>query len=285
MNNRRLERILLKLAQQREPQLVMPGWEQSPNALKRLARSLADYNLLVIMGNVPAHLIGEKDRHIQNWVNTYARFHNLLAQTLFPNYSALEARFADEHHPVIVVIEARISPVLEAMAGYLVPFVASRQPYTRVMESELHDLMEFILSRLAVDDLSSPIFNTLVQDGIKNVRRLLEQPVQHIALTDFDRRIFEEIPKPVTLPTATTTREMPAVAATPAPQPAPSEPEIQEMKLETLEEIAASPLTPTERMFVRPVNLTFDRTPPVPGLPGQQASRERKPPIETPPNK
>lgn len=271
MTTQRLERILFKLAEQHAPHLVKPGWEQTPNALRRLARSLADYNLLIIMGSVPAHLAGEKEKHIQNWVNAYARFHNLLAQTLFPSYAALEARFADEYAPTVIVIEAQIAPIFEAMAGYLVPFVASRKSHTRVPEAELQELTEVILSRLAANDLSRPIYITLLQDSMTNVRKLLELPIQQIALTDFDRRLFDEVPKPLTLPTSTNTREMMAVSAGPPAVAPAAEPE--EFKLEQFDEIEAAPLTPTERMFIRPLNLTFERKPPVPDLPARKPQK------------
>lgn len=272
ITNQRLERILLKLAQQHAPHLVRPGWEQKPNALKQLARALADERLLVIMGNVPAHLNGERDQHIQNWVNTYARFHNLLVQTLFPNYAALEARFADEYAPTVVVIEAQITPTIETMASYLVPFVASRQPYTRVPDQEVETLMEAILARHAANDLSRPIYDVMLRDGMKIVRRLLEIPVQQIALTDFDTRLFADVPKPRTMPKPTGSLEPAVAAAAPvkaAPQPMieTSQPVRQELKIEDLEEVEKSRLTPTDRMFSRPVNLTFERTPPVPPLP------------------
>jgi hypothetical protein len=277
ITNQRLERILLKLAQQYAPDVLKPGWEEKPNALKQLARALADERLLVIMGNCPAHLNGERDQHIQNWVNAHARFHNLLAQTLFPNYSALEARFADEYAPTVVVIEAQITPMVEAMAGYLIPFIASRQTYTRVPDHEVETVMEAIMARMAANDLSRPIYDVMVRDGMSIIRRLLQIPVQQIALTDFDTRLFAEVPKPRTMPKPTGSLD-PAVvqraqAQASAPPQAVAQPAIQEqpirqeLKIEDLEEVEKSRLTPTDRMFVRPVSLTFERTPPVPPLP------------------
>ncbi|HEX2621906.1 MAG TPA: hypothetical protein VHL11_17235, partial [Phototrophicaceae bacterium] len=109
--------------------------------------------------------------------------------------------------------------------------------------------------------------------------------------TDFDRNIFPQMQKPPTLPgTGDLSKHLAqAVASTaaaspppakPQPQPTPApvapepEPERVEFKLEQFDEIEQSPLTPTERMFIRPVNLTFERKPPVRDLPGQAGQKK-----------
>lgn len=272
--NQRLERILVKLAQRHAPALLAPGWQGTTENLKRLARGLADYDFLVVMANVPERLLAERETHIQNWATAYAKFHNLMAHNLFPNYSALNVRFADDGMPPAIVFQAKISPIVEVMAGYLVPYVASRQAFARVADSEIRELIDEILVKLATTDLSEPVYHMLVKDGIACTRRLIELPMQHIALTDFDRNLFPTLQKPATLPRTgelpkLATQGVPTVPSHPAPAQPPREPELEkiEFKLEQLDEIESSPLTPTERMFIRPVNLAFERKPPVPELP------------------
>ncbi|MBC8170991.1 MAG: hypothetical protein H7X77_04950 [Anaerolineae bacterium] len=272
--NQRLERILVKLAQRHAPMLLTPGWQGTTENLKLLARGLADFDFLVVMAKVPDRLMPERDAQIQNWANAYARFHNLMAHNLFPNYSALNASFADDALPPVIVFQAKVAPIVEVMAGYLVPYVASRQAFARVAETEIRELIDEMLAKLATTDLSEPVYHMLVKDGIASARRLIELPMQHIALTDFDRNLFPQLHKPATLPR---TGELPKLAtqpvaaapthSAPAQPPHQPEPEKIELKLEQLEEIEYSPLTPTERMFIRPVNLAFERKPPVPDLP------------------
>lgn len=268
--SKRLERVLYKLAQKHAPHLAPIGWEQRPNYLKQTARLLAEYDLLILAANVPQHLNAKKDQLIQDWANAYAQFHNLLAQSLFPSYAALNASFADELQPPIIVFQANISPVVEAMAGYLVPYVASRQAFTRQPDEELNELMTVILQSLVADNLAQPIYNMLLQDGIANIRALLALPIQHIALTDFDRPLFKDVPKPPTLPKAANQPAQitpPAADTIPLVDSAARPTDDLPLDLDDLEQIEGSALTPTERMFIRPVDLQFKRKPPVPPPP------------------
>jgi hypothetical protein len=268
----RIERILTKLAQQRAPELLALHHDRSPEALKQLARKLAGYELLIVMANVPNHLQPEYKRHVQNWANALSRFHDLLAQTLFPSYAQLRAMMADDQQPPVIVFEARISPMVEIMAGYLIPYIATRQSYTTVPEDELRILVETMLHKLHAHDQPLPIYDILIRDAMEQTRRLIRLPLQYISLTDFDEPLFAELPKPPTLPKAPA-----AVSAVPTTAPeavpdstvvaAPPEPEF---KLEHLEDEDRTH-TPTDQMFVHPIFLNnSDRTdhhPPVPPPP------------------
>jgi hypothetical protein len=291
----RIERILTKLAQQRAPELLALFHDGSPQSLKQLARKLAGYELLIVMANVPNHLQPEYQRHLQNWANAISRFHDLLAQTLFPSYAHLKAMMADDQQPPVLVFEARIAPMVEVMAGYLIPYVASRQSYTTIPEDELRTLVETMLRKLHAHDQPLPIYDILIRDAMEQTRRLIRLPLQYIALTDFDEPLFVELSKPATLPKAPSAMPTPpepvvqqaaqhpvpqAVQSTPQPvaQPAaqPTPEAAPEFKLEYLEDEDKSQ-TPTDQMFVHPIFLNnSDRTdhhPPVPPPP----KRPKKP--------
>jgi hypothetical protein len=282
----RIERILTKLAQQRAPELLSLQQDNSPQSLKQLTRRLAGYELLIVMANIPNHLQPEYKRHVQNWANAVSRFHDLLAQTLFPSYAQLRAMMADDQQPPVLVFEARISPMVEIMAGYLIPYIASRQSYTNVPEDELRTLVETMLRKLHAHDQPLPIYDILIRDAMEQTRRLMRLPLQHIALTDFDEPLFDELSKPPTLPKAPTGAAAPSAQQTTAPfassQAANNANAIvadaleQEFKLEELQDEDKSQ-TPTDQMFVHPIYLSnSDRTdhhPPVPPPP----KRPKKP--------
>lgn len=301
----RIERILIKLAQQHAPELLNDHHNASPQSLKRLARRLAGYEQLVVMAQVPNHLQADVQMHVEHWARAISNFHDLLAQTLFPNYNRLRATFADDHQPPVLVFEAQISPMVEVMAGYLIPYIASRQSYTTVPEDELRLLVETMLHRLHAHDQPLPIYDILVRDSIEQIRELMRLPVKYIALTDFDERLFPEPSRPATLPKAPQTPPaapsspaaqppasnpaqangqipaQPVPPAAPPPQPAQTTPppaaEVpSELRLEQLQDEDRTH-TPTERMFVHPIFLnntdTPGHTPPVPRPP----KRPKKP--------
>lgn len=275
----RIERILTKLAQQRAPELLTAHHNGSPQSLRQLARKLAGYEQLIVMANVPNHLLPDYNRHVQNWANAISRFHNLLAQTLFPSYALLRAMFADDQRPPVLVFEARIAPMVEVMAGYLMPYIASRQSYTHLPEDELRQLVETMLHKLHAHDQPLPIYDILVRDGIEQTRRLIRLPVQHIALTDFDEPLFVELSRPKTLPKPSAPIAAPEVTTQPADSLPPPEAPQPEFKLEYLEDEDKAQ-TPTEQMFVHPVYLNnsdhTDHHPPLPPVP-RPPKRGKKP--------
>ena len=80
--DRRLELLLLALAEQYAPQLAQ-SWDRKGDLATRLpiwARQLANYNILVIMGDFPSSLqtLGQDvNAHIQDWVNSYGQLYHL----------------------------------------------------------------------------------------------------------------------------------------------------------------------------------------------------------------
>lgn len=246
----RLERILTKLAKTHAPHLL----NAAEVDYRRLAHQLAGYHLLVITVQIPSIVIESRDTHIQRWVNAYARFYQLLTQALFPSYADLSARYADDQLPPVVVLEGEASPVIQVMSGYVVPYLASRQAQALTSEAELRGLMSIVLEELEAHDLPRERYDLLLTDGVGALRRLLALPLQHVSLTDFDRPVFDAIPqRPESMPVDK--------AADPV------------YTLETLNEEADEPQTPTEQMFVVPISVKSKRRPPIPDLPEKDEPR------------
>lgn len=259
----RLERILVKLAQNHARHLIPSGWDSGRDVIERvqwLARKLADYNVLVIVGELDPPLRNLQDLHVQDWVQNYARLYYLLTQSLLPSQTGISAYYADEHLPVVVVLEGQSAPVLGTFAGFVTPYVASQQTRDRISELELIGLMDVVLDELAADDLARPTYENLRAACVDVVKRLLQATMRHVSLTGFDRPILGTQPVVPSDPT-------------PPPKPAttPSEPpsDLPEHTLEMLPDDDA-PLAPTEQMFIDRLPLPrnpSDRTPPVPPLP------------------
>jgi len=193
----RLERILTQLAAQHAPQ-VLPMWDRRGDyaqRLPRLARLLANYNLLVIMADFPQSLrAADQDPGalIQAWADAYGQLYTLLARALFPSFTRVSARYADSRWPVIVSIYGEAAPVIGVLAGYVAPFVVYRQPESTVSEVELIGLMEVILEELEASNLPRDASKRLVAEGASILKRLLLMPVRQLPVTEFDRTIFTD---------------------------------------------------------------------------------------------
>jgi hypothetical protein len=264
----RLERILHKLAQEHAAHLVPPGWEKSgePAArIQRLARQLASYNLAVLVGELPAEVAGLKDVYIEDWARGYGQIYNLLAQGLFPSFSQVNAFYADDHLPPVIVLQGEAVPVTVIIAAYITPYLAVRQRQGKVSDLELRGLMDVVLDELEGGDLPRPVYEQMRENGVIILRQMLNAPVRHISLSPFDRPILDDIVPPP-LPDA------PSVPP-PPPKPAGQLPEQARLQheLERLPDDEAAQ-TPTERLFVNPIPLPerpkpSRRRPPVPDLP------------------
>jgi hypothetical protein len=205
--DQRVEQILIMIAQQYAPMLLQT-WERRGDyqyRLPRLARGLANYGILVIMGDPPYLLrgLGEDVRtHIQDWVNAYANFYVLLAQTLFPSYTQISAHYTDDKWPVVIFMRGNAAALVQRMAGYVAPFISYRQMDQVVSEAELAGLMNLILEELEANSLPAETYKKLRADGITQLRHLLGVQIRQLVLTDFDQPLFTDSRRfvPPTLP-------------------------------------------------------------------------------------
>jgi hypothetical protein len=206
----RLEDVILRLAQQQAPQ-VLRAWNiNDPQRVARLARYLATYNVLVLVGDFPQNLRGvsqDMGVEIQKWVDGYGQLYLLLTRALFPSFTGVSAQYADDHWPVIITIRGESAPVIEALAGFVAPYVAVRQTETVMSELELIGLMETVLETLEAVTLPLDAYKRLVSDGVVLLKRLLGSSIRQLPLTNFDKPIFSDSerfipipPEPATLP-------------------------------------------------------------------------------------
>lgn len=284
----RLQRILVRLAQEHAAHLVRDGWDQAGDPLDRLqwlARQLAHYNVLVLLGDLRPELKPAREIHIQDWVRTCAQFYFLLARTLFDPQARLKAYLADEHDPPVAVLQSRNNayPVLEVMAGFVLPYLTARQP--RVHDLELYGLMDIVLRELAVDD---DRYHRLHRQGVALLENMLRATVQYVSLTPFDRPVFDVTSddRRAVAPRRSSPEESPAEQP-PAEQPPADEPPVSTPSLQqTIDEMQddSEVRTPTDRLFT--INIPLPRRPddrsgdtgplPFPGLRGDDDDDDSK---------
>jgi hypothetical protein len=204
MSNTRLDAILTRLARKHVPYLLnTPAADES--RLRLLAGALAKEGVLVLMGVLPDDLTATKEAHVNAWISTYGSLYVLLAGALFPSLTGVNAVYADNLLPPVIVMEGSCSAVMAVFAGYVVPYIAARQNAATMSEAELRGVMMMVLDELEGRDLPPARYNQVCNDGIAFLRHLLQGKVDTISLTDFARPIFQELktpppPKPPALP-------------------------------------------------------------------------------------
>lgn len=248
----RLERILTKLVQ-RHAAYLLQKTEGSAQRMQELAAGLARVGVLVMLAEVPQAFQLQKDELINQWVSWYGSLYLLLTERLFPSFTRLDAVYADDQQPTIIVMTGESTVVIDTIARFVVPYIAARQGDTMVSEAELNGVMTFVLDALEATDLPPHEYHNLNKGGMKLLQSLLSSPLRQATLTDFKRPMFKELKSqlpdpPQKTPTPTKPADIP-------------EPPITEE-------------TPTRQMFVSSIPIFYGpnrkptkRRPPIPDLP------------------
>jgi hypothetical protein len=205
MDYQKLERVLLALARQHAPNLI-PTYDvrqEETRRVQNLARALADYDVLVMMGDFPQSLVlltVDATTLVQRWLGSYIQFYSLLATQLFASHMPLVAQYGDDRWPVVIYMQGPITPVIQKMAGYVTPYVVQRQMDVRVSEAELLGLMDVMLDELEATNMPRAKFKKLREEGMVILRAMLESPIRQLPVTDFDRPIFSDSQRIVLTP-------------------------------------------------------------------------------------
>lgn len=198
----RIEHVLGNLAQQHAPALLNQPL-QGDARWRAMANGLARQGVLVLMAEVGAASHPNQDPLVNQWIALYGELYYAFAQALFPSFVGVDAVYADNQLPPMVVITGECVPVIRVLAGYAVPYVARRQG-TMPTDAEIRGVLVYMLDELEASDLPRVTYENLVQKGMDVLRRLCQQPLRQITLTDFSRPVFGEEPTqpqpPTTIP-------------------------------------------------------------------------------------
>jgi hypothetical protein len=209
-------RVLRAIAEENDTTryLITPGWQPTPQAVKTLAYQLAAHDTLVLMGYVPATLVAQQQSLVNDWQETHAALFSLLTKTLFPSLNTVTVRQAVDGPYVMLRLTSSAFDVLCALAGFIVPYVASRQTAAvKPAPAEMDVLLTEMLYDLEASDLAADRRRALMQEGRALLTRLIDSKVRQIALTDFKR---------VVVPELTASRPTPPAFDPPRPKPKPT---------------------------------------------------------------
>lgn len=194
MMDKRVEDILIMLARQYAPE-TLRRWDRSGDyaeRVPRLARQLANYDLLVIMGDFPQalqYIDEDLNKLLVQWVNLHGNFYTLLAKALFPPaMQHIRAHLTDDRWPMVIYLRGTATPLIQLMARQIVPFVAERQMNATLNRAELIGLIDMALEDLEAATL--PEYQQLKHKAFDIVRQMLENPIQQISLTVWEGQLL-----------------------------------------------------------------------------------------------
>lgn len=212
LSDARLEIALIAAARRHAPALVPAGWAHAGDyraPLSMLAGELARHHLLATTG-VSDNQDGLAGMRYNDWAGLYSALYTRISAVLFPSYPEVNAFYADEQVPPILLVHGQVMPVIDAIARYIVPFVAAKQG-AHVADMELLGLIDKVLLALEGDDLVRAAYRGLQGECAAIVRGLLDCGVrQHSLVPPADELGL------ITLPT-----DLPASAPPPPPPPPP----------------------------------------------------------------
>ncbi|MCB9450480.1 MAG: hypothetical protein H6672_03525 [Anaerolineaceae bacterium] len=201
-----------------------------PNALGHLARKLADFNILVLTGDtLPTfqYIADDTPRHLEAWVNTYGEIYKAFVGALFPHHNPnITGHHTDSQWPVIIYLRGVITPVIQAMADYVVPYIAVRQTERSIMPFELVGLLDMMLVQLEGQDIHHDVRTQLQNTCVQHLNTLLSSPIRQYPLMPGAPDLFTDSRpiQPIEIQS-----QRPPVSGSPAPEPPPKPPGVPGM--------------------------------------------------------
>ncbi|NDJ62598.1 MAG: hypothetical protein GYB67_15850, partial [Chloroflexi bacterium] len=198
----RLEAALMSVAQYYAPKHLPPEWRRPgdySHSLVELAQALTHEGVLLLIGDLPAHVNGADDMW-QVWLADYAAFYRLVCATLFPTTpAAFDHRRVGAKSPPMFVIVGQLHPVIEMMGRWVVPFVQQHQGHAAPKDAAFSQVMRELLRDLHAADLPHDDFMYVRDEGVTLLRQMLAQPVRLVSLRG-PRRLQEPPPPPDSTP-------------------------------------------------------------------------------------
>lgn len=225
-----IELILVNTARKYAPALVPTDWKKSGDLQKplyTLARELANYHILVILGERDNTAPQNNPVAVRETGEIYTRFYHLLADNLFSSLpKRIDASYYSYSRTTLMIkFDAEARGVIEVMAGYIAPYVVERQKARAVTTTELQDLMSRILQKLDAGDESQPEYRRLRDEGAEIIRQMLAMRLRQIPLTRFDEPFFGAVQPPASLPEEEETQRARPFVDQSSPHPSDDEPD------------------------------------------------------------
>lgn len=202
-----IETLLVQLARLYAPRAAPADW-QRPGDLDRplstLARQLADDGVLVILGargSAPSENVPQLVREV---VLGYTALYTLLAQALLGGLTGIKPYYYSYSRSALVIFfVAEAAPVIQALAGFVAPYVAGQPAGASAHMHELGVVMDAVLKQLEATDMDQARYQALRNNGAAIIRWMLGRSLHQLPLLSYDAPLFaprKTPPPPTTLP-------------------------------------------------------------------------------------
>lgn len=193
-----LELTLVHVAQKYAPRIAPPKWKKAGDLvlpLHVLARQLANYHVLVVLGHRAEQRSEDLPAVVRECAEAYCDLYKLLVDVLYPPLKGVKAHYYSlNRSQLLVCIVGDARPVIEVLAGYVVPYVVERQHIGSVFDMEIMGLMDVILKTLDDGgDLTDAERRYLKLHGAAIITRLLKTQLRQLPLTRFDEKLFTKL--------------------------------------------------------------------------------------------
>jgi len=170
MDTARLHTALMTAAQRYAP-TATPAELRSPTAL---ADRLALEGVLVLASTLPTERARDAAALYKGWADHLCGLYRLLTTALFPSSPTVQAFYADQAFPPVVIVVGQSVPVIALLAGAVIPFMAARRAAgLGASPVDLRGLLDVVLDELEAGDLPRDAYQRLRDDGAAIVQALL----------------------------------------------------------------------------------------------------------------
>ncbi|PJF38876.1 MAG: hypothetical protein CUN55_16010, partial [Phototrophicales bacterium] len=159
----------------------------------RRAKELAQNGVLILVVNLPDVDSHDASEQISLCVEEYTQLYKLLSHNLLPSWTGMRAEYnVTKYLPNIIVLKGDGAPLMRMLAFYVAPYITIRQQNNTASEAEIRILMTKMLDELTANDLPPESYNTLLHECVKSIAALVQMPLRQIALTNFEKQVFED---------------------------------------------------------------------------------------------
>lgn len=188
MTTKRLDNTLTSLANQYVPDALMRAPHDLEKRVPYLADSLVRVGILVMTADIPSN---NYQFLLRRWTYGYRQIYDVLASNLFTTLLRIDLGTVDNMTPPVVVLKGQAVPVIDVLAGYVVPYVTLRQQTSTLNEPEIRGIITIMLDELD-DEISTQVSKVILQTCTRVIRELVNLPITQYSLTSMKKPLFQQ---------------------------------------------------------------------------------------------
>lgn len=187
MTTKRLDNTLTSLANQYVPDALMKAPRDLDKRVPYLADSLVRVGILVMNADIPSN---NYQFLLRRWIYGYRNIYDVLASNLFTTLRRIDLGTVDNMTPPVVVLKGQAIPIINVLAGYVVPYVTFRQQTSILNEPEIRGIIAIMLEELD-DEITTQVSKVILQTCTQVIIELVTLPITQYSLTTMNKPLFQ----------------------------------------------------------------------------------------------